>query len=384
MKLHLILLLCCAAVFSFGSENAATELDPNMKLKPVNTDGIRYLLPAEAPLRLTGFNWYGKDHVYRRIPADFDVAFSQGVNNLSWHSAGGQVAFRTDSTRVVLKVEMRSNGTMSHMATTGSGSFDVYIGEGSNQRCLGAKLVRIGSLKHDLNLFNGDRKMRTFTINFPLYSGVNQVFVGVDENAKVEPPPAWKDDRPIVVYGTSITQGGCATRPGMAYTNILSRQLNRPVLNFGFSGNGKGEPQMAELLASIENPSLYILDYEANVSTAAMKNTLANFIGILRKKHPTVPILILTRTRTAWEGRDRGRSENLPLLGQAAATHDVQKNVWKELSATDKNIHFQSGADLLGADFDECMVDGLHLTDLGFYRLAHGIAPLVEKLASGK
>lgn len=371
-------LFCCAGVFATES---ALELDPNMKLKPADADGLKYLLPAEKPLRLTGFCWYGQDHVYRRLPVRPDGKLSRGVENLAWNTAGGQVAFRSDTGRIVLKVEMRSNNVMYHMAQTGSAGFDLYAGAPGEQRFFGVTRFPSGAKEYTAQLFKGERKMRDFTINFPLYAGVKQVFIGVDADAKVEAPPAWEDDRPIVIYGTSITQGGCASRPGMAYTNLLSRRLNRPVINLGFSGNGKGEPEVAAEIAKIKDPALIVLDYEANVHRAdLMQKTLAPFIGILRKSHPTVPILLLTKVRYAAEGRDLKRGNDLPRPGHVQAVQKVERDTFDALSRNDPNLHFHSGDDLLGPDFDECSVDGVHPTDLGFYRMAEKLEPVIRSI----
>lgn len=118
-------LFCGISLFAAES---ALDLDPNMKLKPENTDGLKYLIPAEKPLRLSGFCWYDTDHVYRRLPLRPDGKLSRGVELLAWNTAGGQVAFRSDTGRIVLKVKMRSNSVMYHMAQTGTAGFDLYAG----------------------------------------------------------------------------------------------------------------------------------------------------------------------------------------------------------------------------------------------------------------
>lgn len=376
-----VLLCCGAGVFAAES---ALELDPNMKLKPANSDNLKFLLPAEAPLRLTGFCWYGRDHVYRRLPLRPDGKFSEGVEALAWNTAGGQVSFRSDTGRIVLKVKMRFNEVMYHMAQTGTAGFDLYAGAAPGElRFFGVTSFPAGAQEYTAELFKGERRMRDITINFPLYAGVDQVFIGVDADAKVEAPSPWADDRPIIVYGTSITQGGCASRPGMAYTNLLSRRLNRPVVNLGFSGNGKGEPEVAAEIAKIPDPALIVIDYEANTPSApALKKTLAPFIAILREKHPVVPILVLTKIRYAEEGRDRKRGDDLPRLPYAQMARQAQFETVEELKKTDPNLYFLGGDDLLGEDFDECCVDGVHPTDLGFYRMTENLEPVIREILS--
>jgi len=220
-------------------------------------------------------------------------------------------------------------------------------------------------------LFNDQaRQMRGFCLNFPLYNGVNKLSIGLDQESELAAPPAWADDRKIVIYGTSITQGGCASRPGMAYTNMLSRRLNRPVYNYGFSGSGRGEPEVAACLATVKDVSLFMLDYEANCNLpGGLEGTLPVFIDIIREKHPSIPVLIVSRVNYSV---DDERYE---------ARREVQRGeVAKRKMAGDNNIYFLDGSTLLGDDAKECSVDGAHQTDLGFYRMAKNMEPTIRSI----
>ncbi len=362
----------------------ALELDPNMAIRPANEDGLRFLSPDDAPLRLTGFLFRDRDKVYRRMPLKPAEPFSPGVENLAWNTAGGQVAFRTDSPRIVLKVKMRGNNVMYHMAQTGTAGFDLYAGEPGRQRFAAVTRFAAGAPEYTAQVFKTSRpKMREFTINFPLYAGVESVYIGVDEKAKVEAPTPWADDRPIVIYGTSITQGGCAARPGMAYTNILSRMLNRPVVNLGFSGNGKGEAGVAAEIAKVAAPAMFVLDYDANSGGAEkIAETMPVFIDVLRKSHPTTPILVISRIRPGGEALDYARDEEAPRSAAQAASVKVQRElVEKRRAAGDRNLYFLDGGTVINSeDWDEVTVDGSHPTDYGFALMARSIAPVVAKI----
>ncbi|WP_338131003.1 SGNH/GDSL hydrolase family protein [Cohnella rhizosphaerae] len=163
----------------------------------------------------------------------------------------------------------------------------------------------------------------------------------------------------------------------MAYPNLLSRYLPYEFINLGFSGNGKGEPEVARTIAGIADPAMFVLDYEANVGTAErMAETLPAFIRILRERHPEVPILVVSKIRSAGE---RFYEEMRQLL------HDrkhVQRSTVERLrSEGDANVHFLDGGTLLGdEDAEECTVDGVHPTDLGFLRMAKSLAPVIRKL----
>ena len=260
------------------------------------------------------------------------------------------------------------------MAFTGSSGFDIYLKFGGVWKCLG--VTRTDHSKHEFsaNVISGvKREMRDVLINMPLYNGVKSFFIGLNDDAKIEPPTPFADEKRIVWYGTSIQQGGCACRPGMVSSNIISRMLNREVINLAFSGNGKGEPELAQMLADIKNPSLYILDYTWNVDPKALEATLPTFVDILRKAHPTVPILICSPT----PGREYFPEMHPESLNARAAT--MQAEVQKRRKAGDQNVFFFDALhEGLGEDFWEGYVDGAHLTDLGFYRLAQAIAPLIK------
>ena len=181
--------------------------------------------PAEAPFHLAGFPWFEKDRVYRRLPVLPAGTLPAGVDNLANNTAGGQIRFRSDTRRLDLRVTLDGPADMNHMPATGQCGFDLYVGGGGAPRYYSTAkydLVKQATA-YEVSLFqHADRKLRAFTLNFPLYQGVKDVAVGLDAEASVRPPAPYAASGRIVIYGTSITQGGCAARPGMAYTNILS------------------------------------------------------------------------------------------------------------------------------------------------------------------
>ncbi|MBQ6473793.1 MAG: SGNH/GDSL hydrolase family protein, partial [Victivallales bacterium] len=287
------------------------EIDPRMAARPADSDGIAWHLPFEPPMRLCGFAWFDRDRKYVRLPLDRPsevTQFPEGVRTmvpagncgaftLAVHTAGGQVRFRTDSGKFQLRGELLATGGMDHMAFTGSSGFDIYLQFGGVWRCLGVTRTDHSRLEFSASVVSGvKREMHEVLINMPLYNGVTSLFIGLDDDAKLEEPAPFADSRPIVWYGTSIQHGGCACRPGMVSSNIVSRMLNREVINLGFSGSGKGEPEVAEMLAEIRNPSIYLVDYTWNVDPKALEATLPRFLDILRRAHPTVPIMLFSPT----------------------------------------------------------------------------------------
>ena len=364
------------------------NLDPRMATRPADSDGVAWHLPFEAPMVLTGFAWFDKDHRYERLPLDRPAEvtqFPQGVKtmvpaenvgsyHLSKHTAGGQIRFRTDSGVFQLKGSLLNPGGMDHMAFTGSAGFDIYLNFNGVWKCLGVSRTDHSKLEFSANLVSGvKREMRDVIINMPLYNGVTSLSIGLNDDAKVEAPTPFADSRPIVWYGTSIQQGGCASRPGMVSSNIVSRMLNREVINLGFSGNGKGEPEMAGMLADVKNPSMYLIDYTWNVDQKGLAATLSTFLDILRASHPVVPIVLFTPT----PGKDY-MPEMAPerFDEKAKIMRDEAK---KRREAGDQNLYlFDALHDSLGEDFWECYVDGAHLTDMGFYRIAQAVVPFLK------
>lgn len=286
--------------------------------------------------------------------------------------------FRSDAKEIRIRAKLGHISRMDHMAMVGSMGFDLYIGTGTEKRYFRSSRIDFSKDDYEVCLFGPvkERKMREFTIHFPLYSGVDEFSIGLDVGAKTEEPTPWKDPRPVVMYGTSIQQGGCASRPGMCHTNRLSRLLNRPFLNYAFSGSGRGEPEAARLLAEVEDPAMYILDYDANTSPEQQVTSLPAFIDILREKHPDTPILLVSRIYFAYESLDGATVTP----ERRKYTENHIREYCRRHEKGDNNIYFLDGTTLFGPELTEGTVDGVHCTDLGFYLIANNMAPVIEKI----
>lgn len=352
----------------------ASRYDQQMRVTDGAGEGIRWIEPFESPLELSGFPWFEQDRLYRRMPATPAQALPEAVDGLANHTAGGQIRLRTDSTRVAVRVELAGPAGMNHMPATGQCGFDLYVGAGGGTFAGIAKYDHTQTQYEVLLFRQSERTLRDVTLNFPLYQGVRSVQLGVDEEALVE-APAPRPAAPLVFYGTSITQGGCAARPGMAYPAILSRRLGRECVNVGFSGSGKGEAEVAHAIATIPASELFVLDYDANCPSAQhLSETMPLFIDILRASHPTTPILAVSRIRIGGEGWNPAITANRRERGAA------QRQVVEQKRADGvEGLHFLDGETLLGGDdFPECTVDGSHPTDLGFQRMADGLEPVLR------
>lgn len=351
--------------------------DKNMRTTSPELENLSWHSPDNPPFQLAGFAWFERERVYRRLPIKPKWKLPPAVDNLANCTAGGQIRFHTDSRKLAIRVKLLGPSGMYHMPATGQSGFDCYIGAPYRQRLCSITHFDQTKSEYECLLFEfADCLMRNITLNFPLYQGVKDVKIGLEPGSRVIAPSRYVDVRPVVVYGTSITQGGCAGRPGLAWTNILSRRLNRPFVNLGFSGSGRGEPEVARVMAEIENPAMYIMDYEANSGgLPGMKKTLTKFISILRKAHPRVPILLVSKIAFAIECHDQQAIKN------RLSVRNFERDTVRKLRARgDRNLFFCDGSDLLGKDFDECSVDGAHPNDLGFMRIANALTPVVRSL----
>ena len=356
-----------------------TKYDKSMAVKNKTADGMDWYGVTDPGFRLDGNYWFKQTGLFRRLPLNTpELNLPEGADALGWHTAGVMLRFRSDAKEIRIRAKIGHTDRMDHMTLTGSMGFDLYVGEGSKKQYLHTTRFANDAKEYLVTLYGPYEKrvMREFTIHFPLYSGVDEFQVGLDNGSAVCEPAPWKDDRPIVVYGTSIQQGGCASRPGMCHTNKLSRMLNRPFLNYGFSGSGRGEPEMAHLLAQIKDPAMYILDYDANTRPHLQRENLPVFIDILREKHPLTPILLVSRIFSSDELFLE--PERLELRREYTELH--LKEYAKRHESGDLNIHFLDGTVLTGDDPSECTVDGVHCTDLGFYLIAKNMAPVIERI----
>ncbi len=374
----LILIFCFGISFSgFSQVSSAWKVDSNMSLKKADANGIVWFDAKEKPFDLVGFEWFEQDSVYRRLPVNPNWEITKSVEGLANHTAGGQIRFSTNSRKILVNVKIGGRSNMYHMPATGQSGFDLYIREYGVQRYLKTTRFPHDSTHYQYELYKSDdAKFHDFTINFPLYNGVESLQIGIEEGSMIQAPPAFTFLGKIVIYGTSITQGGCVSRPGMAYSNIISRKLDARFVNLGFSGSGKGEPALAKLINQISDVSMIILDYEANANKTII-NSLNPFIEILREQHPETPILVMSKIRYA------SHFPGSPSYKQYIELRDFQRDlVAEKAEAGDENIYFLDGSKVLGANYYECAVDGVHPSDLGSDRIANALIHKIKEIVS--
>lgn len=357
------------------------KIDRNMDSVGVGEEKVSWHTPKKQPFQIVGFPWFQNEGLFRRLPKKTQENIPPSVDFLANSTAGGQIRFRTDSQRLVLRVKKHGSFNMVHMANTGQGGFDCYIGEPGNAKFCSVTKYDSKLTDYEIELFkHAVSDVRMITLNFPLYNDASQmeVDVGLTSGAKIEAPSPYDNDGRIVVYGTSITQGGCASRPGMCFSNILSRRINMEFVNLGFSGSGRGEPEVAKLVATVGRPAIFILDFEGNCNDPELlSKRFPVFVEILRTVHPSVPILAVSKIRLALTFYDPIESAKVDRC-RSIQCDEVKRRTL----AGDRNIYFANGYEFLGRDFDECTVDGVHPTDLGFLRISDALEPHLREILS--
>lgn len=357
------------------------KIDVNFDNKEIN-EGLTYYDPTLCNhIKVYGLNWFEEDHRYVRFPKSSDEmikGLAEGLYYLVEQPSGCMLAFYSDSDALKIRVKLGHTFNMAHMAFTGQGGCDLYIGtKREDLTFFRTSSYNILNKEYEFTYFtNWKRMKRLFLINLPLYAAVDKIEIGITDGSLIEPAIDLFSKGRIVCYGTSITQGGCASRPGMSYTNALSRRLGYEVLNFGFSGNGRGQKEVATLLSSIKDVSLFILDYEANATLPMLKDTLDNFIDIIRSKYPTTPIVVMSKIRMSVETHliESKKAEQKSL--------NFERMVVKKREKEDHNIYFLNGHNLLGKYVTEATVDGCHPTDLGFMLITDYLEKYLKKVLS--
>lgn len=342
--------------------NAFAQKKPAPQLKWINAQD----------LIVEGRGFSGKTaHFYDRLPADAKGRVRDAVWTLGQDSSGMVVPFTTDSRTIYVRWKVRKpNLSMPHMPATGVSGLDLYMHTDNSWRWCGAGRPATNGQEFRARLMAGlPLGTREFLLYLPLYNGTESLEIGTDPDGAIK--PIERQEKPIVLYGTSITQGACASRPGMAYSAILGRRFNMPIINLGFSGNGRMEPEAMVDIAALETPSVFVIDTLPNMQPTDFERYESG-IALIRQKHPTVPLVLVSSIeyQNAWSNPASSRRYE-----------DSNKNLkafFDKISRTDPNVYLVESAGLLGND-SEATVDGTHPNDLGFMRIADHIEPVLNK-----
>ena len=311
---------------------------------------------------------------YERLPSDLHGVSRDRLWYLGRNSAGLYIRFRSNSTSIHARWESTFNNSMTHMTDTGTKGLDLYtLVDGMWRHVCSAQPQ--GKKSERRIIADMDPVEREYMLYLSLYDGVSSLEIGVDEGATLAQPAvdSPRTDKPIVMYGTSILQGGCANRPGMAHTNILSRRLDREVINLGFSGNALLDMEIARLMASVEDPGLFVLDYAPNAYADMIDENGEEFFRVIRDAHPDVPVIFIEDVIFPHTAYDNRIKEEVMLKNQA------QKRLFARLKKSGEKKIYYIGAEGMIGDDGEATVDGIHFTDLGMMRYVDHVLPTIKK-----
>lgn len=354
---------------------STADFDPNMATA-TEADGL--IWHDARTLTIEGQGFVDCDGPFSRLPARAKALVSESVWYLGHHSAGLAVRFQSDAPELSARWKLPDPPApgaalelaMNHMTATGVSGLDLY---GSDP-------------KHGWRWFGGGRPaartncaqlvaglqpaMRTYMLYLPLYNALESLQIGLPKGSHIQPvaPRA----KPVVIYGTSIVQGGCASRPGMAYTAILGRRLDQPVVNLGFSGSGKAEIEVAALLAEID-ARVYVIDCLPNLNAVLVPERVESFLRLLRQRRAATPIVLVENVSYSHAAFVQSMADELAARNQVL--HDIYA---KLLSESFTGLYYVPSQSLLGDD-GEGTVDGIHPTDLGFVRMAQAIEPVLRQ-----
>lgn len=356
-------LLLALLLSFFSAALAAAPIGKPLDEAEATTEPKSNLLwyPAQK-LTLQGKGWDDTTTWSSRLPQRWLDQVPEGPRTLSAHSAGVAVRFCTDATS--MSAVWDSKAPMNHMARTGSGGLDLYARNDNGWEYVDTGIPRSDRSIDTLSIPPRSSGKTEYLLYLPLYSPVTELKVGVNPGSRIQPAADTREDRlPVVFYGTSITQGGCASRSGMGHVTILGRWLDRDVINLGFSGAGRSEPVMADMIAEIA-ASVYVIEPLPNMTMALVTERIPGFVQIIRTKQPHTPILLVQN----------------PLKPNDSEQNSALSEVFEKLRTEGiTNLHLLPSSGQLDGR-ENGTVDGVHPTDLGFLRMAECYLPVLERL----
>ena len=342
------------------------SVDPNFRLSNITREDLEWYDARESVFSLHGVVFDEHTHEFIRMPVDVAKSVSGNVRWLSRMTAGGRLRFATDSPYIAVQCVAPCIEPMNHMPLTGSHGLALFV-DGVYRSMYTPDygvITRAIEGKSNVYAFEGLREtnasgMQDCMLCFPLYGGVADLKIGIQKGCVIQEAEPYKYAKPIAVYGSSITQGGCASYPGSDYVGLLSQWLDFDYINLGFSGNGKAEPNMCEYLASLHS-SVYVLDYDYNAPNAEyLRNTHYPLYETIRKNNPNAPIVFMSKPDFDYDP-------------ESAERRDIILKTYEKAKAQGDNLVWFIDGEKMYGDFEKnaCTVDTCHPTNLGFYRMA--------------
>ena len=356
------------------SNNKTKEYDSNMIHKNADVNGLIYYdVRKEEKFDVYGFYDYRNTSRFQRLPDDVAENVSENVKALHLETAGGRVRFSTDSQKISIKVKFSAIGPNARTPMLGICGFDLYVDTPFTSR-FRSPFTPPNTVEdeYEISIQFPEKMRRNYTLNFPYHACIDDLYIGLDGDACVGKGLKYINEKPLVFYGSSITHGSCASRPGMIYENILSRRLNLDYLSFGFSGSAHGERNIAEYMAGLDM-EMFICDYDYNASSIEeLIATHKPMYEIIRERHPHIPYLMISKPDFGYRQEYAYKSREV--------IFDTYRYAGEQ---GDKNVYYIDGSSFFRSrNWDDYTVDTVHPNDAGFIKMADAIEPIIQKALS--
>ena len=344
------------------------KIDKNFAIAEVDADGVEFYDVRKEPFKIYGLYNAKSEPYFKRLPDEIGMNVNEGVKRLYKHTAGGRVRFSTDSSLIAISVKLHESSRFAHMPFCGTMGFDLYIDseDGAEHIYSGTFFPPVAPCdSYCAKVTVGESKKRFYTLNLPSYTGITELFIGVEAGASLDYGLCYKNTLPVVYYGSSITQGACACRSGNSYQDIISRSMGLDYINLGFAGNGRAEDTIVDYMAGLDMCA-FVSDYDHNAPNAEyLESTHRNMYRKIREKHPNIPYIMISKPDFDKDKADARKRRDA-----------ILRNFNEGIANGDKNLYFIDGETFFRAPYREsCTVDGIHPNDLGFGLMAD----LIEK-----
>jgi len=324
----------------------------------------------DEPIKIFGLPEVYKENKLTRLPEELIKRLPEAYGRFGRRCHGARFGFKTNSSVFKIKAEYETLSPDIGMSIFACQSFEVFIGEKSRSEFAGLVYPSDYDTKCFERTFYKGNDTEEITVFFPRNEIVKSIEIFIEDGADILSPDEYKYPVPVVFYGSSITEGGHANNVSVGYNAILSRHLGFDYINLGFSGSAKGETEMAEYISMLDM-SVFVYDYDFNADSARqLRDTHSRFFNIIREKHKKLPVIMMSRPKANYNEEEKQRRE-------------IIFNTYKRAKDSgDENVYFLDGEAFFGSDDDKylCSTDGTHPNDLGFYRMAQLIEPILKKI----
>ena len=367
-----------------------SKIDPNFQIEAANEKDVHYYNYDESPIEIHGLYKPLETGKLWRMPEEYkyNEALNPGMRQLLHNTVGGRLRFATDSPYLAVMVEVTELTPSVLLPVSGLSGLDIYTAKRGESDFQYIKTVVPPQFQEDKDRFfsssvyfsifdNYDQ--HEVMINLPQFNGVNKLCVGIKEGCSLFAPAPYKYEKPVLFYGDSITHGGNASRPGNNYPNHVSRWLNCDFINLGFTGNAMGELEVADFIGSLELSAIVCNLELRNFDIEEFRSKHYPFYARLRQHQPDTPILIMSRA-----GFPRLRKYQPKQRDFVLTNRIIMETCTRAWAEGDENLYYLDGACMFGEeDQDACTVDHTHPNDLGFYRMAQHIRPILYNILEG-